>query len=445
MAQPCNRDTSYTLAEIQGMKFVAAVNANGSGTFSYSVTDNGGTANGGVNTITESIAITVNAVNDAPVRTAGTVAALTVNEDAAITSLGLGSVVYGAGGGADEAAQTFTYTVTGIPAASLGNITLADGTTVVTASTTYTLTQIQGMKFVAAVNANGSGTFSYSVTDNGGTANGGVNTITESIAITVNAVNDAPVRTAGTVAALTVNEDAAITSLGLGSVVYGAGGGADEAAQTFTYTVTGIPAALLGNITLADGTTVVTASTSYTLTQIQGMKFVAAVNANGSGTFSYSVTDNGGTANGGVNTITESIAITVNAVNDAPVRTAGTVAALTVNEDAASTSLGLGSVVYGAGGGADEAAQTFTYTVTGIPAASLGNITLADGTTVVTASTSYTLAEIQGMKFVAAVNANGSGTFSYSVTDNGGTANGGVNTITESIAIHRECSQRCTS
>ena len=72
------------------------------------------------------------------------------------------------------------------------------------------------MKFIAAANANGIGSFCYSVTDSGGTANGGVNTITESIAITVNAVNDAPVRTAGTVSPLTVNEDAAITSLGLG-------------------------------------------------------------------------------------------------------------------------------------------------------------------------------------------------------------------------------------
>ena len=33
------------------------------------------------------------------------------------------------------------------------------------------------------------------------------------------------------------------------------------------------------------------------------------------------------------------------------------------------------------------------------------------------------------MKFIAAANANGTGSFSYSVTDNGGTANGGVNTI----------------
>ena len=103
------------------MKFIAAANANGTGSFSYSVTDSGGTANGGVNTISESITITVNAVNDAPVRTAGTVSPLTVNEDAAITSLGLSDVTYGPGGGADEASQTLTYTVTGVPAATLGN------------------------------------------------------------------------------------------------------------------------------------------------------------------------------------------------------------------------------------------------------------------------------------------------------------------------------------
>ena len=55
------------------------------------------------------------------------------------------------------------------------------------------------------------------------------------------------------------------------------------------------------------------------------MKFIAAANANGSGSFSYSITDDGGTTNGGVNTTSETITITVNAVNDAPIRTAGTV------------------------------------------------------------------------------------------------------------------------
>ena len=87
-----------------------------------------------------------------------------------------------------------------MPAATLGNIVLADGDTVVAANTTYTLAQLQGMQFQTAGNANGGPTtFTWTVQDNGGTANGGVDTLTESTsAITVTAVNDQPVRTAGT-------------------------------------------------------------------------------------------------------------------------------------------------------------------------------------------------------------------------------------------------------
>jgi len=44
-------------------------------------------------------------------------------------------------------------------------------------------------------------------------------------------------------------------------------------------------------------------------------------------------------------------------VNDAPIRTAGTVTSLTVLEDATATSLGLSSVTYGPGGGSDEAVK----------------------------------------------------------------------------------------
>jgi len=51
------------------------------------------------------------------------------------------------------------------------------------------------------------------------------------------------------------------------------------------------------------------------------MQFVATANANGTGSFSYSVTDNGGTAN--VDKYhRRKYAITVIAVNDAPIRTA---------------------------------------------------------------------------------------------------------------------------
>ena len=124
---------------------------------------------------------------------------------------------------------------------------------------------------------------------------------------------------ASTAGSLTVPEDSGLTSLGLGGMALGPGGGADEAGQSLSYTVTAVPSAALGNVVLADGSTVVTASTSYSLAQIQGMQFQTTANANGSGAnFAFSVQDNGGTLNGGVDTITQSITLGVTAVNDAP-------------------------------------------------------------------------------------------------------------------------------
>src|SRR6185436_10190879 len=63
-----------------------------------------------------------------------------------------------------------------------------------------------------------------------------------------------------------------------------------------------------------------------------------------------------------VDTLSESLTVTVGTVNDQPVRTAGTVADLAVLEDSGTTSLGLGGLTYGVGGGADEVSQTLTYT-----------------------------------------------------------------------------------
>src|SRR5205085_819766 len=188
--------------------------------------------------------------------------------------------------------------------------------------------------------------------------------------------NDTPVRTGGSVADLAVAEDAASTSLGLGGLVYTPGGGADEAGQVLTYSVTAVPATGLGRIVLADGSTV--AAGSYTLADLRGMRFVAAADAVGSGTFSFSVSDGGG----GNDTLLESLQVGVNAVNDAPVRTAGTVADLTVAEDSASVTLGLGGLAYGPGGGADEAGQGLGYSVSAVTPATLGRIVLADGSTV---------------------------------------------------------------
>ena len=255
--------------------------------------------------------------------------------------------------------------------------------------------------------------------------------------VTVSEVNDAPVRTAGTVANLQVTEDSGITSFGLSGLSYGPGGGADEAGQTLTYTITAVPSTSLGEILRANNTTIVTPG-NYTLAQIQGMRFRPAPNASGGpATFSFSVTDNGTT--GGVAdplSLPESLTITVSEVNDAPVRTAGTVADLQVAEDSGISGLGLAGLAYSPGGGVDEAGQTLSYSVTAVPPASLGEILLAESSTVV-APGPYSLAQIQGMQFRPALNANGGpATFSFSVTDDG-TTSGSVATksIVETLDI----------
>ncbi len=294
--------------------FTYEPDANYRGADSFTFIANDGKVDGNEGTVS----ITVTEVNDTPARTAGTVANLTVAEDSGTTSLGLGSIAYSPGGGSDESGQTLTYRVTAVPGAGVGSIVLADGTTAVTAGTTYTLTQIRGMQFKTVSNLNGSGTFTFTVTDNG-TTNGAADpkTLTQSLTVTVTTVNDTPARTAGTVANLTVAEDSGTTSLGLGSVAYSPGGGTDESSQTLTYRVTAVPGAGIGSIVLADGTTAVTAGTTYTLAQIRGMQFKTAPDATGSGTFTFTVTDNGTTAGAAdPKTLTQSLTITVTGTAD---------------------------------------------------------------------------------------------------------------------------------
>jgi hypothetical protein len=89
------------------MKFRTASNANGGpATFSFTVQDNGGTANSGVDTLTESLTINVTAVNDAP--TISGMPATNAVQDTAYTS-------FTPGGGDVDVGDTLTYSITNKP------------------------------------------------------------------------------------------------------------------------------------------------------------------------------------------------------------------------------------------------------------------------------------------------------------------------------------------
>jgi len=234
------------------------------------------------------------------------------------------------------------------------------------AGLTYTLEGVSDSSIFSAVEIDATGhlvltlapeTFGAARVTVRGTDAGGLSAIAD-LDLTVLSVNDAPVRTAGTVQPLIVDEDSGITSLGLGAVDYGPGGGPDEAGQVLSYTVTAVPDSTLGDVLLADGT-VVTQGMSLTLAQLRGVRFRTASDAFGSSAFRFRVQDNGGTANGANDSLDEVVLLTVRPVNDAP-RVDG-IADVTVLRDAAPVVLDLFAAFHDV----DDASATLTFNVTG--------------------------------------------------------------------------------
>ena len=93
------------------------------------------------------------------------------------------------------------------------------------------------------------------------------------------------------------------------------------------------------------------------------LTYTPAANANGSATITLVLKDDGGTANGGVDTSApQSFTIVVNAINDAPSFTAGP--NQTVNEDAGPQTVNSWATGVSAGP-ANESGQTLTFNIAG--------------------------------------------------------------------------------
>jgi hypothetical protein len=259
--------------------------------------------------------IAVTPVNDAPVLTAGVVAPLSLLEDAPLAPFGLQDIAYSPGGASDEAGQTLTYSVTAVPASTLGDVLLADGSTSVTPDT-YSLAEIRGMQFRPAPDAYGSAVFTFRVQDDGGTAGGGADLLDQSVAINVSPVNDAPSFVRGDHQML--SEDAGPQTLSGWATAISAGP-ANESGQTIGFQITTTGDSLFSSLPAVDPAT-------GTLT------FTPAPNAFGVATVSVSLQDDGGTGNGGADTSpVQSFVIVLSSVNDLP--TVSTIADQNTSED----------------------------------------------------------------------------------------------------------------
>jgi hypothetical protein len=363
------------------LTYTSAPNANGFATVSVVAHDNGGTANGGVDTSApQTFTITVVAVNDPPSFTRGS--DVTVLEDSgAYSQSGWATAI--SAGPADEAGQTVHFNITNNTNAALFSVQPAvanDGT----------------LTFTPAANANGSATITINAQDDGGTANGGSDTsASQTFAINVTAVNDAPSFTKG--ADPFSFEDAGPQTVAGWATAISAGP-PDESSQTVTFNVTNDNNGLFSvqPAVASDGT----------------LTYTAAPGANGVATVTVAAHDDGGTANGGVDTSApQTFTIVVTAVNDPPSFTKG--ADQTVLEDSgAHTVTGWATNI--SPGPPDESSQTVTFTVTNDNNAlfSAQPAVASDGT----------------LTFTSAPDANGTATVTVTAHDDGGTANGGNDT-----------------
>jgi uncharacterized repeat protein (TIGR01451 family) len=175
-------------------------------------------------------------------------------------------------------------------------------------------------------------------------------------------------------------------------------GAPDEADQTVTFAVTANTNAALFSVAPA-------VSPTGTLT------FTPPPDADGAATITLVLQDNGGTANGGADTSApQTFTITVNGINDAPSFTANNPPA--VDEDAGAQSIPNWAAF--SAGPASESTQTATYAVSNVSNPSLF-------------STAPAVASNGTLTYTPAADASGTSTFEIVVQDDGGTANGGVN------------------
>ncbi len=363
------------------LSYKPAANANGSATITLTLQDDGGTANSGVDTSTaQTFTIQVTAVNDAPSFTKG--ADQTVFEDAGGQTVNSWATAISAGP-ADEVGQALSFSI-----ANNSNPGLFSTAPAIDASGVLT--------YALVANKSGTATINVTLSDNGGTANGGIDTdSSQSFLITVTNVNDAPSFTKGV--DQTVLEDVGLQTVNNWATGLSDG---DGNTQTLSFNVTANSNAALFE-------------TGPTIDTNGNLSYKPAANANGSATITLTLQDDGGTANSGVDTSTaQTFTIQVTAVNDAPSFTKG--ADPTVPEDASGQTVNSWATAISAGP-ADEVGQTLSFLITNNSNPGLFSILPA-----IDASGNLT--------YSPAADANGSASITISVSDNGLTNNGGSDT-----------------
>jgi hypothetical protein len=372
--------TAPAISSAGTLTFTPGANANGSATVTVVLHDDGGTAAGGSDTSApQTFTIAVAPVNNPPSFTRG--ADQTLREDEGVHTVA-GWATNLSAGLAGESSQALNFIV------SHDNPTLFAAPPAISASGDLT--------FTPAEDANGSATVTVTLHDDGGTADGGSDTSApQTFTISVVPVNDTPSFTKG--ANQTIQQGAGAQSVA-GWATSISAGPADESGQRLDFIVSNDRAALFTAppAVAPDGT----------------LTFTPAAGASGSASVTVTVHDDGGTANGGADySGAQTFVISIRGVNDAPTFTAG--ADQSAAQDAGPQRVP-GWATDISPGPPDEAAQTVEFFL------SVDNRSLF--------TVPPTITPDGTLSYLPSPNASGTATITVTLRDNGGTADGGIDT-----------------
>jgi len=374
-------------AALDGLLFTPSANANGTVTLSILTNDNGNTGSGGPLSASSSIDIQIAAINNAPSQQVP--GNQVTDEDVAL--------VFGSSNGnaisindidAGTAALNVTLSV------GQGDLTLAStaGLTVTgNGSNTVSITgpqaainsALDGLSYQPAANTSGVQTLTVLTNDNGNTGAGGPLSISSTVSIQINPINDAPLATNDTVNGIEDTD----ASFDVRANDNDADGDPLRVAS-----INGLALSIGSPVTVADGT--------VSLMLDGSLNFTPAPNFFGPTSFSYTVTDD----NGGISGATVNLIIA--ATNDVP----------TADNDSATTDEDTAVEIDVLANDEDIDGQPLNITLVDGQPISVGNpVAVTNGT--------VTLLPNGRLSFNPTPNFNGTSSFTYTVDDgNGGTA-----------------------
>ncbi|MEM1228263.1 MAG: tandem-95 repeat protein [Planctomycetota bacterium] len=273
--------------------FTPSPNFNGQTSFTYRIDD---TADGQSIMSTGTVTVTVTEVNDPPVAVGEDLGAIALEDGQSIFDTSL-LTSNDSPGPANETGQTLSIANLATTSVAGGTLSLSNG----------------GVVYTPAPNFNGTDTFTYQVQDNGST-NGAAdpqtsNTVTATL--TVTPVNDAPIPgffdgNGSSTTPFIINVSGLFPSSQTGPV-HAAGSADDESGQTLSFAGVASSSVQGGSVRLDNNGTPANPDDDV-------IEYIAPSPAfSGADSFTYTLMDSGGTANGGIDSATGTINLNITA------------------------------------------------------------------------------------------------------------------------------------